>query len=1037
MRRNALWKTEEKCIKTGDCRKNPVTKDTRTGVKSFWELASQSAAGRHFEPVADIPLETAPMHTQDEELKSKGKMLPLNLDAAFRIPSIANSQTLAIRLWGGLLLLGVLLLALTAHGQQDDLARLIGRQTPPQVLEGSAKLVSHYSPEQKLRLVLAVKPPHMAEEERFLQELQTKGSPNFHAFLTPEQWNERFAPSAEDEQKVVDWARSQGLTVTNRFPNRLLVDLEAPAGTIEKAFGVTINNYRVGDEVDFSNDRDPVLPESLSGLVYSVQGLNNIQRMHSSLTGHTGVKGPDYIPGPGKAAGESAHSDGDGSEPPADHSDVHANITNNSYDPTDIYSSQAYDYAALSHLGNCCNPNNNPGGSPRESSIALATFGTSATSDLQGFFHQYPYLAYNYSIWYIDGQPSCCDDETTLDTEWSIATSNNFHSWQKSAHVWIYEAGGEGDGDFTDMYNYMLTDDLARVFSTSWGCAEIYECNTGEMDSRHAIFNQMVGQGWTLVAAAGDSGAADDCYANNPAHTSVDYPASDPDVVGAGGTTLFLFSNGTYDTEVAWQGLTTPGACAKNQGGGGGGVSAYYSKPSYQSFKEGAKRFVPDISLNANFGQNYYFNGKLKGVGGTSIVAPELAGFFAQENAYLLVLTNNVGNTCGSGNPCAPMGNPNYYIYYEGTHPKYAPHYPFYDITQDCNSNDATIAGDLHFYCAGPGYDLVTGWGTANMLQLAWSINQWLAGDGGAPTVAFTGVAIDHWYGNSAHLGVTATDTTATKYPKNGVSGFSAMWDGDPGDVFSEPTPGTGNSFYSGPEFAGNTGSFPVSGGVNQGCHFMNVRAWDNAGQGSPDVQYGPVCYDSIAPVTSSGVSPAASSNGWNNTVETVTLSAYDPGASLGTGSGLYLTYAQTDKPSCVPSNVATCGAYVAPFLILTQGRHTVNYFSRDNAGNFEGLHTIDVNIDWTPPTTSILLGGTHVGSVFTGAAQVTFHEFDNLSGIAATYYQVNGGATQTYNGQPFTVAHLGTNTIKYRSVDRAGNYEAVNTVTFTEKEGR
>jgi len=963
--------------------------------------------------------------------------LPLDLKATFRLHGIPNAQTLTIRLWGGLVVLGLLLLALSAHGQADDRGLLKGRQTPVQVLNGTAKLVSHYSPEQKLRLVLAVKPPHMAEEEQFLEELQTKGSPNFHAFLTPEQWNARFAPSAADEQRVVDWAKSEGLTVTNRFANRLLVDLEAPAGTIEKAFGVTINNYRVDDEVDYSNDRDPVIPETLAGLVYSVQGLNNIQRMRSALTGHQSVKGPDYISGPGKQAGESRHGDSDGSRPPVDHSDVHVNITNGSYDPTDIYSSQAYDYAALSHLGHCCNPNNNSGGSPRESSIALATFGTSSTSDLDGFFHQYPYLAYSYAVWYIDGQPSCCDDETTLDTEWSIATSNSFSSWQKSARVWVYEAGGGGDGDFTDMYNYMVTDDLARVFSTSWACTEFYDCNTGEMDSRHAIFNQMVGQGWTLVAAAGDNGSAADCYKNNPAHLSVDFPGSDPDVVAAGGTTLYLYSNGVYDTEVAWQGLTNPGACAKNQGGSGGGVSSYYTKPSYQSFREGPNRFVPDISLNANYGQNYYFNGKLVGVGGTSIVAPELAGFFAQENAYLLELTNIVGDTCGSGHACAPMGNPNYYIYYEGTHPKYAPHYPFYDITQDCNSNDATISADLHFYCAGPGYDLVTGWGTSNMLQLAWSINQWLAGDGGAPTVAFSGVGTNTWHGNSAHLNVNVTDTTATKYPKNGVSGFSAAWDTDPGDVFSEPTPGAGNSFYSGPEYAASSGSFALSSSGGQGCHWLNVRAWDNAGQGSADLPYGPVCYDSIPPVTTGGASPAPNLYNWNNTVETVTLSAYDPGAVDDTGSGIYLTYAQTDQPSCVPSDVATCGAYVAPFLILTEGEHKVNYFSRDNAGNFEALHTLDVNIDMTPPVTKAELAGTHVGNVYTGPVQVGFQLFDNLSGIAHTYYVVNDGAGQIYNGKPFTVDHVGTNTIEYRSIDRAGNDETIKTITFTEKAGR
>src|ERR1700719_3906507 len=96
-------------------------------------------------------------------------------------------------------------------------------QTPRQVFDGSANLIEHYNPNQKLRLTLALQPPHVAEEEQFLRELQTKGSPDYHRFLTPAEWTARFDPSQQDEQAVVDWAQSQGLTVTHRFPNRRLV----------------------------------------------------------------------------------------------------------------------------------------------------------------------------------------------------------------------------------------------------------------------------------------------------------------------------------------------------------------------------------------------------------------------------------------------------------------------------------------------------------------------------------------------------------------------------------------------------------------------------------------------------------------------------------------------------------------------------------------------------------------------------------------------------------------------------------------------
>ena len=89
-----------------------------------------------------------------------------------------------------------------------------------------------------------------------------------------------------------------------------------------------------------------------------------------------------------------------------------------------------------------------------------------------------------------------------------------------------------------------------------------------------------------------------------------------------------------------------------------------FAAPSFQSNQPcgSGSRAVPDISLNADWyhtPQNLYFGGGLGGNGGTSIVAPELAGFFAQENSYLLAM----GNVCGSGSPCGTIGNANYPIY--------------------------------------------------------------------------------------------------------------------------------------------------------------------------------------------------------------------------------------------------------------------------------------------------------------------------------------------------------------------------------------
>jgi kumamolisin len=157
-------------------------------------------------------------------------------------------------------------------------------------------VVGHYHPAQLLRLTLGLRHPHLEEERRFLEELQTKGSPEFHHFLTAEEWTRRFGPSEQDEQAVVDWAKSQGLTVTHRFPNRLLVDVEGSVSTIEHAFHITINSYQLGSKSFFSTDRDPEIPSRLTPIIQSVGGLNNLEVLHPAGKSKPGV--PAHAPGP-------------------------------------------------------------------------------------------------------------------------------------------------------------------------------------------------------------------------------------------------------------------------------------------------------------------------------------------------------------------------------------------------------------------------------------------------------------------------------------------------------------------------------------------------------------------------------------------------------------------------------------------------------------------------------------------------------------------------------------------------------------------
>jgi len=148
----------------------------------------------------------------------------------------------------------------------------------------------------------------------------------------------------------------------------------------------------------------------------------------------------------------------------------------------------------------------------------------------------------------------------------------------------------------------------------------------------------------TVFAAAGDGGSTDGLSSGN----HCDYPASDNLVTGCGGTSLLTTNNTTIKSETVWN--------DNNGGATGGGVSTVYPCPTYQqglqvTMKDGTKtaltgRGVPDICGDAdpNTGYNVLVDGQSFPIGGTSAVAPLMAGLCALMNQEL-------GKPVGALNP--------------------------------------------------------------------------------------------------------------------------------------------------------------------------------------------------------------------------------------------------------------------------------------------------------------------------------------------------------------------------------------------------
>src|SRR5918912_1051516 len=242
-----------------------------------------------------------------------------------------------------------------------------------------------------------------------------------------------------------------------------------------------------------------------------------------------------------------------------------------------------------------------------------------------------------------------------------------------------------------DTYARIVNDNRAQVLSTSWGQCEPDQLAATPPDVTllHNLFAQAVAEGMTVVAASGDEGA-NDCT-DGRSNPSVDYPASDPYVIGVGGSSLSLDAAGGVQSESGWA-------------ASGGGASAVWPRPAWQAgpgVPAGTQRMVPDVALDAGTGYAVWVAGGWTPVHGTSGGPPVWAGLLALANQARYALAAARGAPTPA--PCAVLpglGDVHSELYQLGATP--APTPVFRDITLGPGNGVAT---------PGPGWDGVTGWG--------------------------------------------------------------------------------------------------------------------------------------------------------------------------------------------------------------------------------------------------------------------------------------------------------------------------------------
>jgi subtilase family serine protease len=131
-------------------------------------------------------------------------------------------------------------------------------------------------PMQHMLLLLKRSPQQEAALDKLLAEQQDKKSPNYHQWLTPEEFGEQFGPSEQDIQTVRSWLQSQGFTVNEVTNGRTVIDFSGNASQVQSAFHTTIHRYVLPNgEQHWANSSDPQIPAALASVVGGIRSLHN------------------------------------------------------------------------------------------------------------------------------------------------------------------------------------------------------------------------------------------------------------------------------------------------------------------------------------------------------------------------------------------------------------------------------------------------------------------------------------------------------------------------------------------------------------------------------------------------------------------------------------------------------------------------------------------------------------------------------------------------------------------------------------------
>jgi subtilase family serine protease len=471
----------------------------------------------------------------------------------------------------------------------------------------------------------------MAKLRQFALAVSTPGNAQFHHFLKPSQYFQRFGTTTTTVSAVKSWLTGAGLRVTQVESHNRYVDVSGNVAAAEAAFGVSIDRYQHSGLTVQAPTGALSAPAGVASFVLAVAGVDTTPMIVRPAT----QKPAPPEPGFRNASPCSAYY---GEQAASDQPAFEGNTL--PYAPCGYVGSQfrsAYEGSTTLDGSGVTVAITDAYASPNIASDAAtyaARNGDRAYAAGQ-FSQSLPgsFTRVNY------GQRQCGASgwygEETLDVE-------AVHAMAQGAKIRYYASKSCYDTDFLDTFARINDEDKARIVTNSWSGGEA-GLRSSTIAAYDQAFLQGAAEGISYMFSSGDSG--DELAGTGT--KQVDYPASDPYATAVGGTTAAINSAGALAWQTGWgtekYALSAGGTSWDLLGflyGSGGGESAIFGQPSYQAnVTPSGARGVPDVAMDADpttgmlvgetqtFPDGVYYDQYR--IGGTSLSSPLFAGMTA------------------------------------------------------------------------------------------------------------------------------------------------------------------------------------------------------------------------------------------------------------------------------------------------------------------------------------------------------------------------------------------------------------------------